>query len=295
MSSLTLTLRQPLAESPASVGSENDRFIARLDMRGIVPDRLASLSVEEITELTVPCQARSVRLGDLFEIQDGPRERLLFKGDLSLADNVAAGMRDGVLVVEGSVGNALAADMRGGQVVVHGDAGDYVAAGMRSGYVDITGSAQDYCAGARPGTRRGMRGGLLRVGQAVGRFLGYRMRRGTVIVGGSIDQGCANSLIAGTIICSGPLAAPVGVGMHRGTLIKLSIEPPPLHSGFTRPEQIRLSFLYLLFDPLRAQLPGIDIDSLLKQPMWRSLGDRASDGKGELLWLVAQPPREVII
>lgn len=302
MSPLTLTLRTQLADAATPVSAPTDRSevtgrfkAGRLDMRGIVPDRLASLSVEEIANLSIACQARPATLGDWFEIVDGSRDKLLFKGDLSCADNVAAGMRDGTLVVEGSVGNALAADMRGGQVIVQGDAGDYVASGMRGGYVDVVGSVQDYCAGARSGTRRGMRGGILRVGKAAGRFLGYRMRRGTVIVGGRIDQGCANSMIAGTIVCSGELAAPIGIGMRRGTLICLSTQTPELHSGFTQPEPIGLSFLYLMFDALRPQLPEVDVESLVKQPMWRSLGDRASDGKGELLWLVSQPPREVII
>jgi formylmethanofuran dehydrogenase subunit C len=202
-------------------------------------------------------------------------------------------MRDGRIIVEGSVGHALAADMRGGQVIVHGDAGDYAGTGMRGGYVEVAGSVDDYCGGARPGTRRGMRGGMLRVGKSAGRFLGFHMRRGTVIVGGQIDQGCGNSMIAGTIMCSGGLIAPVGIGMHRGTIVSLIPAPPPLPAGFTPPEQIRLSFLYLLLDAAAAQLPGVDADSLARRPMWRSLGDRASDGKGEVLWPVAEEPAEV--
>lgn len=300
MNPLTLTLRQPLADQPSqeqpTAGTEAGRSqVRRVDLRGIVPDRLAELSLDQIAELSITCQARLVRLGELFAIEDGSRETLLLKGDLSSADNVGGGMRTGRLIVEGPVGNAVGADMRGGHLIVHGDAGDYVATGMRGGYVEIAGSANDYCAGARPGTRRGMRGGLLRVSGSVGRFLGYRMRRGTVVVGGKVDRGCANSMIAGTIVCLDQLTGPIGIGMHRGTLISLSTSAPELHSGFTQPEPIRLSYLYLLFDALRPQLPGVDVERLAKQPMWRALGDRASGGIGELLWLVAEPPAEAMI
>jgi formylmethanofuran dehydrogenase subunit C len=293
MSSLTLTLRQlpgtadvPLAPRTAATSAKRGAA-ARLDLRGIVPDRLSALTVGEIGQLSVAYQSQLLPLEQLFDVEDGARDKLVLKGDLRQVDNVAGTMRDGMLVVEGSVGNGLASDMRGGHVIVTGDAGDYVAVGMRNGYVDIGGRVLDYCAGARPGTRRGMRGGVLRVGGSAGRFLGYRMRRGTVIVAGDIDEACASSLIAGTLICLGNIAPPLGIGMRRGTLISLSASPPPLHPGFTPPEPIRLSFLYLVLDALRAQLPDVDVDRLAQQPMWRSLGDRASDGKAELLWPVS--------
>jgi formylmethanofuran dehydrogenase subunit C len=271
MSSLRLTLRTT---------SEG-----RLDLSGVVPDRLLPLSLAEIAQLPVAVQGRGCALGDHFDIEEGARDKLILSGDLGCADFVGGGMREGMLVVEGSVGHCLAANMRRGHIVIQGNAGDYVGSGQRGGYVNIEGNVQDYCGASLPGERSGMRGGTLRVAGSAGRFLGQRMRRGTIIVVGDVGAGCGSSLIAGTIVCCASLAPPVGFGMRRGTIVCLSSSPPPLHVGFTVPEQIHLTYLYLLFDALRPQLANLPVDALARQPMWRSLGDRASAGMGEVLWL----------
>lgn len=275
MSSMTLTLRA------AQEG--------RLDLSGVVPDRLLPLSLSEIAAMTISVDGRAYPLAEIFEIEDGTRDKLILSGDLVRADNVGGNMRDGMLLVEGSVGHCLAQNMRGGHIVIQRDAGDYVSSGQRGGYVNIEGSVQNYCAASLPGERRGMRGGVLRVAGTAGRFLGHRMRRGTVVVLGDVGQGCASSLVAGTIVCCGTIAPPLGVSMRRGTVVCLSTTAPPLHVGFTVPEQIRLSYLHLLFDALRPQLPDVQVDTVGRQPMWRSLGDRASAGTGEILWLAAEP------
>jgi len=126
---------------------------------------------------------------------------------------------------------------------------------------------------------------LLQVNGSAGRFLGYRMRRGTVLVAGAIGVGCASSFIAGTIVALSTVAGPVGVGMRRGTFLSLAAEPPQLHPGFTPPEPIRLSYLQLLIDSLRPCLPDHNCDDVAQQTTYRSLGDRASGGIGEILWI----------
>ncbi|MGN6133863.1 MAG: formylmethanofuran dehydrogenase subunit C [Aureliella sp.] len=275
MSSLELILRRPLE--------------GRTDLSGIVPDRLLPLSTAEIGNLQVIEQGKPQRLSELFQIVDGDRDKLILKGDLARADHVGGDMRDGMLVVEGPVGHCLARDMRRGAIHVHGSAGNYACSGQRGGVVHVEGDVDDFCAAALPGERRGMRGGTLRVGGSAGRFLGQRMRRGTLVVAGDVDQGAASGLVAGTIICCQRLASPVAVGMRRGTLVCLR-SAPQLHAGFTVPEPIRLSYLYLLFDALRPQLPDADAAQLARGLWWRSLGDRASAGTGEILWIDASAP-----
>ena len=257
----------------------------RMDLTGIVPDRILPLTLAEIRKLDIVVDGHVCLVSEHFEAIEGQRDKLIVSGDLARADNVGGAMRDGLLIIEGSIGHCLAANMRGGQIVVRGNAGDYACNRQRGGYVSIEGNVGETCGGALPGERRGMRGGVLRVAGAAGRFLGYRMRRGTIVVAGDIGQGCASSLVAGTIVCSGQIAAPVGVSMRRGTIIALTAVAPPLHVGFTPPEPIRLSYLYLLLDGLRPQLPDVQIEAIAHQTMWRSLGDRASGGTGEILWL----------
>jgi formylmethanofuran dehydrogenase subunit C len=279
MNSLRLTLRAP--------------HDGRLDLSGVVPDRLLPLTAAEIAQLPISARGRTAALGDYFDIEDGARDKLVLGGDLQQVDSIGAAMRDGLLVVEGSVGNRLATNMRGGHIIVQGNAGQYASSGQRGGYVLVEGNAQDYCAAALPGERAGMRGGTLRVAGRVGRFLGARMRRGSVIVGGDVAEGCASSLVAGTIICCRAVAAPLAVSMRRGTIVCLTAEPP-LGVGFTAPEQIRLSYLHLLFDALAPQLPELPSGPIAHQPLWRSLGDRACGGTGEILWplTIASSPRE---
>lgn len=271
MSALTLTLREPSR--------------GRLDLRGIVPDILLPMELPEIAALNITLHGQSRRLEELFEIEEGQRDRLVLRGELQTADHVGADMRDGMMLVEGSVGDGLARNMRGGLLSLHGDAGDLAASGLRGGNVTIAGNVGDYCAGAAPSGRRGMRGGFLHVSGSAGRFLGYRMRRGTVLICGEIDSGCASSLIAGTIVAMGPARPPLGVGMRRGTFLSLTELQPALHAGFTALEPIRLSYLQLLLDTLRPHLPHYPWDDAAQQPAHRSLGDRASGGIGEIIWI----------
>ena len=271
MNSLTLSLKAP--------------HEGRMDLSGLVPDRILSLSVADIARHEIVLSGGARPIAEIFDVQDGQRDKLILGGDLTRANNVGGNMRDGLLIVEGSVGHCLASNMIHGKIIVRGNAGDFACNRQRGGIVEVEGNVGETCGGALPGERRGMRGGVLRVAGSAGRFLGQRMRRGTIVVAGNVAQGCASSLVAGTIVCCGTVAAPLGVSMRRGTILCLSTEVPPLHVGFTAPEKIRLSYLYLLLDALRAQLPEHDIESIVQRLTWRSLGDRASGGTGEILWL----------
>ena len=276
MSSLTLNLR----------GDRAARTAGRIDMSGVVPDILLPLPIVELNRLTITVGAQVYELHELFDIEEGTRDRLILRGDLSCADFVGKSMKSGSLVVEGTVGHGLARQMRGGHLLVHGNAGDHVGSLMRAGQVEIRGDVGDYCAGAMAGERRGLCGGTLTVTGGTGRFVGFRMRRGLVIIQGAPREGCGSSMIAGTIVVGGAPPSPVGIGMRRGTLWCMTQDTPGLHPGFTNAEQIRLSYLPLLSGEVRRYAPELATRWQTGTPLYRSLGDRAAGGLGEVLWLI---------
>ncbi len=271
---LTLIRKASSAQSPAN----------RLDLFGIVPDRLLGLDVASINDLPIEVGGQAATLKEHFEVVDGPRDALLLQGDLTSADRVGGGMQLGMLSVESSVGLWLGDQMRGGELIVHGSSGDYACCDLRGGRVRITQDVGDYCAAARPGSRRGMRGGVCLVQGQAGRFLANRMRRGTVSVRGDVGEGCGCAMIAGSIIVQGTVASPLAVGMRRGTIVLIQEELPPLPVGFTPFEPIKLSFLTMLLHEAEPEL-AIKCPSHSDTGTWqRALGDRASGGLGEILW-----------
>ncbi|MCC6511724.1 MAG: formylmethanofuran dehydrogenase subunit C [Pirellulaceae bacterium] len=275
MSSLTLTLRADLDQQ-------------RMDLHGIVPDRVLPLSVGDLAKLPISVSGRACPLAEVFEISDGQRDRLVLRGALASADRVGGGMREGLLIVESSVGHRLADRMSGGELCVCGDAGHYASAQQRGGLVTISGNVGDFCAAAPPNSRRGMQGGQCLVEGSAGQFLAYRMRRGTVVIGGNVAEGCAASMVAGTVVLFGEFPFPLAVGMRRGTVIVVGADKPPMHVGFTPLESIELSYLPLLFDSLRTKLTADQMRLLTEAETYRALGDRASGGLGEVLWLAEQ-------
>lgn len=278
---MTLTLHRK--EVPQNLAN------CRLDLYGIVPDQLLGLDVTSIGQLTIRVDARDALVSDHFDIVDGSRDALLLTGDLSQADRVGGGMKSGMLTVASDVGLHLAENMRQGDLIVQGSARDFACAQMRGGRVRIAGDVGDYCAAAPAGLRRGMRGGSCVVQGSAGRFLGARMRRGTVQVRGGAREGCASAMIAGSILIGGAVAAPLAVGMRRGTVIVLGPDEPQLPIGFTPFEPVKLSYLPLLLG--EAELDSSDEcrESLTTGTWLRALGDRASEGMGEVLWL--RPPQ----
>lgn len=274
---MTLTLqRKPVSQ---------ELLNSRLDLYGLVPDRVLGLDVASIAQLPIGIDGRAAIVQELFEIIDGPRDTLLLTGDLSQADRVGGGMLQGTLTVESDVGSALAENMRQGDLIIHGRAGEYACSQLRGGRVRITKDVGDYCGAAPTGSRRGMRGGSVVIEGSAGRFLGYRMRRGTLHVRGDVAEGCGSSMIAGSILIGGAVATPLAVAMRRGTVVLFGTTTPQLPIGFTPFEPVKLSFLPLLLSQAEPDLSPNCRENLPKGIWHRSLGDRASEGLGEILWL----------
>ncbi len=275
MNSLTI---RPTREHPS-----------RLNLRGIVPNRVLEMSVSEIQNLTIDGDLRPERLDNWFEVVDGNRDRLVAEGDLSHCDGVAGDMRDGIFEIHGAVGDQLATGMSGGRLIVHGSAGRFAGSGLRGGYVEIAGDVGEYAAGAGPGKERGMSGGMMLIRGSCGRWLASRMRRGIVMVDGDIDQGCASRMLAGTVVACGRVALPMAAGLSRGTLLLLEPRDEPAVDaeripGFTLPEPTELSFLPILLRDIAQYLPRPKLAHAFPRVAMRSLGDRADGGYGEILW-----------
>jgi formylmethanofuran dehydrogenase subunit C len=233
-----------------------------LELDGITPDRLLTLSNAEIAKLPVWMGRRSVPLGDIAAIQGELSAHLRFEGDLARAEGVGAGMASGVLDVTGSVGDGAGVAMRGGSLRIGGSAG------MRLG-------------AALPGASRGMLGGEIVVTGSVGAEAGAYARRGLIVVRGDVGDSAARGLIAGTLVVFGRVGADAGTGNKRGSIVVLgSTAVPPTYrfACVYRPTVLRVLFGYL------RRAYSIPVADRFVAGRWkRYCGDISELGKGELL------------
>jgi formylmethanofuran dehydrogenase subunit C len=261
----------------------------RLNLYGLVPDRLLEMTPSELAQHPVRIGDEPAQVADCFEIADGNRQRLVLAGDLARADYVGGGMRAGELEVLGSVGHYAATGMRDGRLWIEQSAGEYLSSDQRGGTVEVLGNAGRGCAAARPGARRGMRGGTLLLHGQAGDGLAARLRRGIVVVHGRVRGDAGSFMIAGTLVLLDQVEGLLGVGMRRGTILTLAETMPRRHAGFTPAEAVELSYL-----PMLVRACGTRVQEVWNQrltgscTLFRAVGDRASSGVGELLWLSQQ-------
>jgi formylmethanofuran dehydrogenase subunit C len=225
---------------------------------------------------------RGVEAGELFEISGSDPEQLAIHTDGARIHGIGTGLAGGTLTVHGDAGNHLAHGMTAGTVRVTGACGDFAASALAGGLVDVQGDAGASLAGAIPGEMSGARGGTVVVRGSAGDRVCDRMRRGLVLVGNDAGDYAASRLRAGTLIVLGRLGAEPGFGMKRGTVI-LSEAPATLPATFNPSGQHELLYLRLLADHVENELgpggfPLMDLDRVQR---W--VGDRAHDGRGEVL------------
>lgn len=187
---LTLTLVQDIAPG--------------VSLRPITPDRLGSLSAQQIAAIELEGGSQAIKLGELFRCNgDAADQQVRLVGDFSQCDCVGAEMRSGSLTVEGNVGDHAGAAMSGGVLNVLGDAGDFVGS-------------------PNPGEKRGLQGGAILIHGAAGRQVGVCMRRGMIAVAGDVGELCGYRMLAGTIVVGGKLGSRAGLRMKRGTIVALT-------------------------------------------------------------------------
>lgn len=272
-------LPMPLVISPATDPAAGGPLA--IDLAGIVPDRLAGLSLDAVRRLSVRADERAATLGDLFAVSgDAGADVLECRGDFSNVQRVAAGMASGTFRVTGSVGRRAAEGMTGGRLEVGGDAGDGLAVEMAGGDVHVAGNAGDNLAGPLPGSNHGMRGGFVTVAGDVGRVAAQRMRRGVVAVGGSCGEAAAFEMLAGTLLLAGTVGPHAGLAMRRGSLVSL-VARLAVPATFRRGRGWMPPFIPLLLTRLaRAGFrPALPLPGRFRQ--WH--GDVLAGGRGEIL------------
>ena len=251
-----------------------------LELAGVTPDRVCGLSAAEVAKLPVLHGNRREELGHFFDVSPSPEADLHFTGDTRTVKHVGAGMTDGFVFVEGSVGMHAGAGMSGGRLIVDRDAGDWLGAEMTGGRIEVRGDAGSQVGAAYRGGRRGMSGGTILVAGDAGDEVGLLMRRGLIAVGGAVGEAAGASMIAGTVVAGGGAGRRLGAGMKRGTLVVGG-------AGAELPPSFRYSCTYrpAFVGWLLKHLDGLGFPTdLLDTAAYRCFrGDLLTGGKGEVL------------
>jgi len=267
MANVTLSFRKPGA--------------SRVDLSGVVPDRLAGLSEREIAALPVWVGSSRVQLGEMCTVKGEKSADLRIEGESSNVDGIGGGMRGGRLTVLGDAGFDVGLGMGGGRLEVNGSVRDGCGVALSGGSIRVAGSAGDGVGGALPGASRGMTGGEVLVTGSVGRGAGASARRGLVVAGGNAGDGAGHAMIAGTVLIFGTVSGVVGRWNKRGTIVAFGGATVPAAYRFAC--SYRPVFLRVLLAYLRDSHGVIAEDKFVTGRYERYCGDLSELGKGELL------------
>jgi formylmethanofuran dehydrogenase subunit C len=238
-------------------------LLQHADFSEVLEGDWTSLPTGEISQRPVylECDGR-VQLGDLFDVRGEPNGQIRFIGNLEHADRLGAGLREGLVEVQGSVGKEAGMGMAGGTLDISGDAGER--------------------AGAAPlGFKRGMTGGELIVRGSAGTETGAGMRRGVIVIAGAAGKQTGLGMIAGTVVVFGAAGAETGLWSKRGSVVALGRITPPVTYAYActcQPVYLRLLFRRLEFKH------RLSIHRRHHSGFYRRYsGDLAELGKGEIL------------
>jgi formylmethanofuran dehydrogenase subunit C len=266
MSGLTLRLKAPATE--------------RINLTGVTPAKLASLSSHEVARLNVGFDKSGLALADAFDIAGSAGDTLTIEGSGATLDFAGAGLDSGTIRINGNTGTYAGRKMTGGKLEVRGNAGDFLASGTTGGLIHVSGNAGDNLGGIIAGDRFGMQGGIAVIEGNIGNRAGEKMRRGIVIVRGKTGEGAGTRMIGGTIWAEGGIGPVPGLMMRRGTLIGPSVER--LLPTFVDCGKHDLVIVRILARYLKATL-----GDLAPKPMplfvRKIAGDMAAIGRGEIL------------
>ncbi len=216
---------------------------------------IALADADDIRHAKLRYGRSSVPVSELFEVSTDGEEGLTLRGDLRLAINTGAGLREGMITAESSVGAGAGARMEGGKLTIRGSAGKNACREMQNGFAVIAGTAED--------------------------GLAHSMRRGMVVVEGISEGQIGTQMRGGTILLTGGVAYPdqLARGMSRGTVILPAEAFVP--GGFSQAASVDLVFLRLLFHELMKR--GITLpEGWVGGIFTRFRGDAAGLCKGEL-------------
>lgn len=235
----------------------------RADFSEVLAGQWSTLPAQDLAGRPVYLEVDGpVRLGELFDITGEPNGSIRFEGNLELVDKLAAGLTEGEVIVDGSVGREAGLALAGGALDIGGDAGPR--------------------AGAAPlGFMRGMTGGELIVRGSAGAEGGSGMRRGLIVIGGRAGEQTGLGMIAGSVVVFGSAGADSGLWSKRGSVVALgSITPPQTYSYACTYQPVHLR---LLLTRLRVRY-GLPVRPRHLNGFYRRYsGDMAESGKGEIL------------
>jgi len=250
-----------------------------IEIEGITPDRLLSLSLDDVCQLPVRIGNRTVPLGELFAVVGDPADAIIhFRGNLECVKGIGADMASGRIVAE-QVGIHAGARMTGGTLELV-SAGNWLGAEMRGGRIVVSGNAGNSVGGAYLGSRLGMSGGEIIVLGYAGDEVGNRMRRGLIAVNGRCGAFAGASMIAGSLFALGGVGERAGAGMKRGTIVVGTPDVElPRSFGFSceyRPSFLGIYFRYLASFHLLSPLQNPS------QVLRCYRGDLLTGGRGEV-------------
>jgi formylmethanofuran dehydrogenase subunit C len=263
------------------------RGITTLTVEGdqLAPERLAALSLAEVSRLPILAGNFSAELGDLFSVAESPgqpSDMLTLEGDLRSVQSIGREMSRGTIVVRGDVGPYLGVGMSGGSISVHGSALSWAGAENQGGRIEISGDAGPFLGASLSGSRLGMREGVIVVHGSTGHDVGRRMRRGLIAIGGGVGDYCGNGMIAGSILVFGEAGRYAGLGMKRGTIGLFGSGHVTVLPTFIATGRYRFPFLALYARKLKEW--GFPVAREVSSLEWeRYNGDLAERGQGELL------------
>ncbi|KGD96520.1 MULTISPECIES: formylmethanofuran dehydrogenase subunit C [Rhizobium/Agrobacterium group] len=267
MKPLTFTLRSEPGE--------------RLDLSGLIPDRLSGMPVAEIAGLPIGTSRSPAIVGDIFKITGADAANIVFAGGSGRFDFVGAEMKTGRIRVDGDVGARAGRRMAGGTLVIEGKAGLQAGSGLKNGRIEINGDAGEGIGGPMAGEIHGMTGGLIIVRGKAGHRPGERMRRGII----ALLKGCGDyaglNMVAGTIVVTGRVGHYPGHLMKRGSLL-FDRRPADLSPTFMDCGRVDIAFP-ALFDRYLMEEKILDRPLLGAKPT-RLGGDNAVLGKGEIMF-----------
>jgi formylmethanofuran dehydrogenase subunit C len=252
----------------------------RLDLSGLVPQRLAGLSEADVEKIELQTTRRRVTVGDVFRLRMGEAASIRIEGACDRLDRIGQEMAGGEIVVDGDAGARAGRLMKGGRLVIRGAAGPWAASGMKGGAIEIAGDAGDRLGGPVAGETAGMRGGTVLVHGRAGDRAGDRLRRGTIVVEGGAGAYAGSRMIAGTLVVLGRTGPLPGYLMKRGTIVlgdrSDEMSPTFVDCGVHDLVALRLMAGFIGSLSVRA-------GKLLRRPLRRLAGDMATvGGKGEI-------------
>jgi len=244
-------------------------FTISVEAEVITPDRMASLSSEQIGTLSVWEGNCRRNLSELFAVDGngGPASAeettIRLVGDFRAVKRIGEGMSAGSIEVLGNVGMHAGNNMKGGLLRIEGHADDWLGREMRGGKILVAGDAGNYAGAGYRGEKCGMRGGEIEIRGRAGDYLGEHLCGGSIKVSGDAGDfpGAANQ--GGTIFIGGDAYLP-GAEMTKGTITV---------KGDAR----------LLPSYQKTEMVVLEDISYQKY-----LGDLTENGKGELLVAVSQ-------